>query len=90
MMNKTVNDVMEEYGWESFEERTYKNILIHRKEALMRIYGGEKATRVIPQSNQRRKLRRDKILRFEACQGGRQIFLTDEALRGMRELGFIK
>jgi len=87
VINQTVNDVMDEYA---YEIRTYQNILTHRKDELIRIYSGERASRVIPEPNQRRKLRRDKVLRFESRQGGRQIFLTDEAVEGLKELGFIK
>lgn len=76
---KTVNDVMEEY-YEEMVEKTYRNIVLHiRRDALLRILGGENPVDVIPESHQRRKLNRDNVLETFYGQGGKQIRVTHRA-----------
>ena len=47
---------------QELEDRTFSNIIYMRRPELVRILSGEKAIDVIPQSNQRRILRRDGVL----------------------------
>jgi len=89
-MRQTVNDLMDELSEEALEEQTFRNILNTRRYELVRIVNGERATEVIPQSNQRRKLRRDGVLEMLYGQGGRRIILTQEAVKALREMGLIE
>ncbi len=61
------------------EERTFKNIIYMRRPHLIRILNGEKAVDVIPQSNQRRILRRDGVLELLYKHGGKTIQVTQRA-----------
>ena len=83
-MRQTVNDLMEELMW---EEQTFRNIIEHRTPELLRIASGENAVTVIPESNQRRKLRRDGVLMVRFGQGGKQVVLTEKALNMLEEMG---
>lgn len=62
-MQRTINDVMDEYQDTFLEEETYRNIVLFiRRESLLRIMRGESALDVIPEPNQRSKLHRDEVL----------------------------
>ena len=61
---------------EYLEAKTWENIVLHiRKEALLRIMSGESAVAVIPEGNQRSKLKRDGVLveKFYGGEGKRMI-----------------
>jgi len=82
---------MEELQWETeFEEQTFRNIIRHRSPELTRIASGESAVRVIPESNQRRKLRRDGVLTVRFGLGGKRVVLTEKALNTLREMGLVE
>ena len=86
MRQTTINDIMDEYRDELLEEETYRNIVLYiRRESLLRIINGEKAVDVIPQSNQRSKLLRDKVLETYYKAGGKRIAVTDRARRLLEE-----
>ena len=60
-------------------EITFHNILGWRREELLRIIDGERATHVIPESNQRSKLMRDGVLMSIYRRGGKEIIVTPKA-----------
>ena len=64
---------------QELEDRTFSNIIYMRRPYLIRILSGEKATEVIPQSNQRRILNRDGILETIYKHGGKTIRVTQKA-----------
>jgi len=64
---------------QELEERTFTNIIYMRRPELIRILNGEKAVDVIPQSNQRRILRRDGVLETLYKHGGKTIQVTRRA-----------
>ena len=67
------------------EEITFQNIIYMRQKELLRIADGEKAIKVIPKSNQRRKLQRDGVLMTVYKRGGKTIRLTPKALTMLEE-----
>ena len=64
---------------QELEDRTFSNIIYMRRPELVRILSGEKAIDVIPQSNQRRILRRDGVLETLYKHGGKTIKVTQRA-----------
>jgi len=86
MIQRTINDIMDEYyNDEYLVDITYRNMIHTRREELLRIMAGEKAVDVIPTSNQRSKLKRDNILEVVYHQGGKQIIVSDKARRLLEE-----
>ena len=64
---------------QELEDRTFKNIIYMRRPHLIRILSGERATDVIEQSNQRRKLTRDGVLETVYRHGGKTVRVTRRA-----------
>jgi len=86
MIQRTINDIMDEYYKEEYlVDITYRNIIETRREELLRIMAGEKAVKVIPTSNQRSKLKRDNVLSVVYRQGGKCIVVSDKARRLLEE-----
>ena len=76
---RTVNDLMDEL-YDMLEEQTFRNIVLYiRKAELLRIIDGEPAVEVIPQSNQRSKLLRDRVLETYYGSGGKRIIVSNRA-----------
>lgn len=68
------------------EDMTFRNILGMRQSELLRIMDGERAVHVIPQSNQRRILRRDGILKEMYLHGGKTLIVTQRAQLLLEEM----
>jgi len=64
---------------QEMEDITFRNIIYMRRPELIRILNGENAVDVIPQSNQRRILRRDGVLETLYKHGGKTIKVTQRA-----------
>lgn len=79
MSQKTLEDVL--YSDEGLQDATFLNILYFRHDEIQRILNGERATLVIPESNQRSKLLRDGVLIEVYRQGGKCIEVSPDARR---------
>ena len=68
------------------KDMTFRNILHMRQSELLRIMDGERAIRVIPQSNQRRILRRDGVFKQVYLHGGKTLIVTQKAQSLLEEM----
>ncbi len=81
-----VKNMTDEEILANLPEIIFQNILGMRKTNLLRIMNGENAVHVIPQSNQRRILRRDGVLEQKYLHGGKIILVTSRAKLLLEEM----